>query len=292
MTSLLRRTQPLPLILALISGSAALGQSAASTENALDEALADRLREAGFTGNIERDFYQRLGRPIDTARANLGRLLCFDTISGLNNDNTCAGCHSPTRAFGDTQSIAIGIDNNGIVGPDRRGPRNQRRTPMAINTAFYPNLMWNSRFASLANDPFNNTLGFLFPPPEDLNLSYLPHLLVAQAFLPPTERTEAAGFGFPGDNYAIRAEVLRRLNATPDYRELFGGVFPEVAQGANITFDMFGKAIAEFEFTLVFADAPIDQFARGYKNALTLNQKQGALLFFGKARCVECHAVD
>jgi hypothetical protein len=23
--------------------------------------------------------------------------------------------------------------------------------------------MWNSRFASLANDPFNNTLGFLFP---------------------------------------------------------------------------------------------------------------------------------
>jgi len=163
---------------------------------------------------------------------------------------------------------------------------------MAINAAFYPNLMWNSRFASLANDPFNNTLGFLFPPPEDLTLSYLPHLLVAQAFIPPTERTEAAGFDFPGDNYAIRAEVLRRLNATPVYRELFGRVFPEVAQGANITFDMFGKAIAEFEFTLVFADAPIDQFARGHKNALTLNQQRGALLFFGKARCVECHAVS
>ena len=163
---------------------------------------------------------------------------------------------------------------------------------MAINVAFYPNLMWNSRFASLANDPFNNTLGFLFPPPEDLTLSYLPHLLVAQAFIPPTERTEAAGFDFPGDNYAIRAEVLRRLNATPVYRELFGRVFPEVAQGANITFDMFGKAIAEFEFTLVFADASIDQFARGHKNALTLNQQRGALLFFGKARCVECHAVS
>ena len=55
---------------------------------------------------------------------------------------------------------------------------------------------------------------------------------------------------------------------------------------------MFGKAIAEFEFTLVFADAPIDQFARGHKNALTLNQQRGALLFFGKARCVECHAVS
>src|SRR5436309_3761773 len=252
---------------ALLSAGALLLrlQPAFAEEDALDQQLIARLQQLGFTGKVEASLEQRLGRPVDPARADLGRLLWFDTISGLNNDNTCAGCHSPTRGFGDTQSIAIGIDNNGIVGPDRRGPRNQRRTPMAINTAFYPNLMWNSRFASLANDPFNNTLGFLFPPPEDLTLSYLPHLLVAQAFIPPTERTEAAGFDFPRDNYAIRAEVLRRLNATPVYRELFGRVFPEVAQGANITFDMFGKAIAEFEFTLVFADASIDQFARGHK---------------------------
>ena len=265
---------------------------AAGGDDIVDRELAARLQELGFTGNIEATLEKRLNRAVNPARANLGRLLWFDTITGLNNDNTCAGCHSPTRGFGDTQSIAIGIDNNGIVGPDRRGPRNQRRTPMAINTAFYPNLMWNSRFASLANDPFNNTLGFLFPPPEDLTLSYLPHLLVAQAFIPPTERTEAAGFDFPGDNYAIRAEVLRRLNATPVYRELFGQVFPEVLRGAPIDFDMFGKAIAEFEFTLVFADAPIDQFDRGQKNALTTDQKKGALLFFGKARCVECHVVS
>src|SRR5215468_890337 len=174
----------------------------------LNHQLADSLAHAGFTGTIQSSFERRLGRRIDPDLANIGRLLWFDTITGLNDDNSCAGCHSPTSGFGDTQSIAIGIQNNGIVGPDRRGPRNERRTPMAINTAFYPNLMWNSRFASLANDPFNNTLGFLFPPPEDLTLSYLPHLLVAQAFIPPTERTEVAGFDFPGDNYAIRAEVL------------------------------------------------------------------------------------
>ncbi|MGH9426711.1 MAG: hypothetical protein ACRD2L_10485 [Terriglobia bacterium] len=51
----------------------------------------------------------------------------------MNNDNNCSGCHSPTHGFGDTQSIAIGIDNNGIVGPHRAGPRNQRRTPMVAN---------------------------------------------------------------------------------------------------------------------------------------------------------------
>ena len=82
------------------------------------------------------------------------------------------------------------------------------------------------------------------------------------------------------------------MNATPVYRTLFGQVFPEVLRGAPIDFDMFGKVIAEFEFMLVFADAPIDQFARGQKNALTTDQKKGALLFFGKARCVECHAVS
>ena len=62
--------------------------------------------------------------------------------------------------FGDTQSIAIGIDNNGIVGPGRTGPRNQRRSPMVLNAAFYPALMWNSRFAALSTDPFDNRLGF------------------------------------------------------------------------------------------------------------------------------------
>ena len=73
------------------------------------------LLGAGFTGRIE-STSARLGRRLDQKLADVGRLLWFDTITGLNNDNTCAGCHSPTHGFGDTQSIAIGIQNNGIVG--------------------------------------------------------------------------------------------------------------------------------------------------------------------------------
>ncbi len=257
----------------------------------LDRALEAVLRDAGFTGRIETTLEQQLGRRIDRQLADLGRLLWFDTLTGLNDDNTCAGCHSPTAGFGDTQSIAIGIDNNGIVGPHRSGPRNMRRTPMVINTAFYPNLMWNSRFRALSGSPFDNRDGWLFPAPEGRSLSYLPHLLTAQAFIPPTERNEVAGFGFPGDNDAIRAEVLARLNRTPAYRKLFGRVFPEVKAGAPISFEMFGQAIAEFEFSLTFATAPIDRFARGDRDALSTDEKQGALLFFGKARCATCHAV-
>jgi cytochrome c peroxidase len=258
----------------------------------VDAVLRRYLANHGYTGRVAETLETRLGRRVDHQLADLGRLLWFDPIQGLNDDNTCGGCHSPTNGFGDTQPIAIGVDNNGIVGPDRSGPRNQRRTPMAINTAFYPTLMWNSRFNAPSGDPFDNRAGFVFPAPEGTSLSYQPHLLTAQAFIPPTERVEAAGFHFPGNNDDIRGEVIRRLNASANYRQRFARVFEHVKSGGPITFDDFARAIAEFEFTLVFADAPIDRYARGVHNALTPSQKQGATLFFGKGNCVSCHAVS
>jgi cytochrome c peroxidase len=281
----------LSVLAATLTCLAGLQRAQAENGDSLDEKLSTLLACHGFTGTIEAKFMEELGRPIDKKRAELGRLLWFDIIGGLNNDNTCGGCHSPTNGFGDTQPIAIGIDNNFVVGPDRMGPRNQRRAPLAANAALYPALMWNSRFPALSGNPFDNSAGFQFPPPEGLSLSYLPHLLVAQVFIPPTERVEAAGFSFPGDNNDIRNEVVRRLNGNGEYLKLFAQAFPEIARGNPITFDHFGKAIAEFEFTLVFANAPLDRFARGQRNALTKSEKRGALLFFGKARCVQCHQV-
>ncbi len=278
-------------LLLLASTGFAQDRGSSQGNGPLDHQLEAVLQDAGFTGRIESTLESRLGRHVDHQLADLGRLLWFDTLTGLNDDNTCGGCHSPTNGFGDTQSIAIGIENNGVVGPNRSGPRNMRRTPMVINSAFYPRLMWNSRFLSLSDDPFDNSAGLQFPAPEGLTLSNQPHLLTAQAFIPPTERTEAAGFAFPGDNDAIRAEVLNRLNGSPAYRRLFGKSFREVKDGAPITFDMFGQAIAEFEFSLTFANAPIDRFARGNHNALTDDEKLGALLFFGAAKCVQCHSV-
>ena len=280
------------LVLLVIVGAMLVTGTTAAKSNGLDDELSSALNHLGFTGKIGSSLEQRLGRKLDNQLADLGRNLFHDPIVGLNDDNSCSGCHSATAGFGDTQSIAIGVENNFIVGPDRHGPRNQRRTPMAANTAFFPTLMWNSRFASLSNDPFDNNLGFRFPLPEGLTLSDKSHLLIAQAFIPPTERVEAAGFVFPGNNFDIRDEVIRRINEAPAYRKLFGQIFNEVKNGEPITYDMFAKAIAEFEFTLVFADAPIDQYARGQKNALTEEQKRGALLFFGRANCVSCHAVS
>ena len=171
----------------------------ASAQQNLDASLVSALHQAGFTGRIEASLETRLGRKINRKLADLGRLLWFDNAGGLHSDNTCGGCHSPTNGFGDTQSIAIGIQNNNIVGPGRSGPRNQRRTPTVANTAFYPNLMWNGRFLSGSGDPFHNAKGFLFPLPEGTT-SFPPfdplvtHLLIAQAHIPPTELVEVAGF--------------------------------------------------------------------------------------------------
>jgi cytochrome c peroxidase len=289
----------------------------------LDRDLAQTLRRLGFTGTAQQQLETRLGRHIDPQLADLGRLLFFDKIIGLHDDNACAGCHAPQNGFGDTQSIAIGIQSNGLVGRNRGGPRNQRRSPMLVNDAFFPKLMWNGRFLSLTNDPFDNSLGFQFPPPEGTakfppNDPEIRHLLQAQAHIPPTELTEAAGFTGtrgtldprldqfddgrgtpvppPDDsgfrNEPIRRKVLERLNASRSYRNLFARSFPDVANGGPVTFAMFGQAIAEFQFTLTFADSPLDEFARGHHDAMTDRQKQGALVFFNKAGCVQCHGVS
>ena len=119
-----------------------------SGHSTLDATLAAVLENAGFTGEIESALERRLDRSIDGRLADLGRLLFFDTLHSLRHDNTCAGCHSPTNGFGDSQGIAIGVQNNGVVGPDRSGVRNQRRSPMVINTAFLPAVMWNGRFSA------------------------------------------------------------------------------------------------------------------------------------------------
>jgi cytochrome c peroxidase len=95
-------------------------------------------------------------------------------------------------------------------------------------------------------------------------------------------------------NFAIQAAVDARLNANAEYRRLFGEVFNNgtpLPQG-GITISMRRRALAEFQTSLTAANAPLDRFARGQNSALTTQQKQGALLFFGKAKCVGCHAVS
>ena len=290
----------------------------------LNARLKALLTQAGFTGSVEQTLETRLGRPLDPKLTNLGRLLFFDNINGLHDDNSCAGCHTPAFGFGDSQSIAIGVQSNRIVGLNRAGPRNQRRTPSVMQSGFYPKLMWNGRFFSHSGDPFDNSLGFHFPQPEGDTLCppndpHIKTLLAAQGHIPQTELVEMGGFtgtkgtitpefdpfddglgtrlpppdasGFRND--PMRALVLERFNTTPGYLKRFGKVFNDGQPfpPGDITFAMIGSALAEFQMSLTFTDSPLDRFARGEQEAMTASQKRGAVLFFGKANCVACHAV-
>jgi cytochrome c peroxidase len=147
------------VLLTLVAGGAMFAARGTAARggggSALDDALRAALDEHGFTGRVGQSLEERLGRKVDDRLADLGRLAFHDSLLGLADDNSCAGCHAAQAGFGDTQSVATGVGNNGVAGPDRAGPRNQRRAPMILNNVFYPRLMLNSRFASLSGDPFD-----------------------------------------------------------------------------------------------------------------------------------------
>jgi cytochrome c peroxidase len=171
--------------------AAAFTLAPAGEGSATDRQLEAALRQAGFTGRIESTLEQRLGRPIDPALADLGRLLFFDKIGALHSDNSCSGCHAPSAGFGDTQSIAIGIQNNNRVGPGRTGPRNQRRTPV-VNT-WRSSLTCGTGDSCAFGDPFDNPSspsvaggnGPPFPREDHATSSW-------RRQLPPTELVEVA----------------------------------------------------------------------------------------------------
>jgi cytochrome c peroxidase len=143
--------------------------------------------------------------------------------------------------------------------------------------------MWNSR----AGDPMDNSQGFVFPEPEGTTLSYLPHLPTAQAFSPPTERVEAAGFHFPGDNDDLRAEVVRRLNTTDGYRKRFARVFSHVKAGGPITFD--DRGVRVHPGLCERAHRPL--CARHPQCFVDITEAGGRALLRSSG-CVSCHAVS
>ena len=156
----------LAALILLTVGFACYRASSGEDVTALNQELQAHLDEREFTGRIESTLEQKLGRPINRDLAEIGRLLFFDPILSLSKDNSCSGCHGPNVSFNGSQPIAIGIGNNGIVGPGRVGPHNQRRAPSIINAAFFPRLMWDARFTSATIDPCDNIKGLDFPAPD------------------------------------------------------------------------------------------------------------------------------
>lgn len=76
--------------------------------------------------------------PVDSEKAELGRLLFYDPILSANDDMSCATCHHPDLGFSDGERIAQGAHG------DLR-----RNAPTLWNVAYATSLFWDGRAASL-----------------------------------------------------------------------------------------------------------------------------------------------
>jgi cytochrome c peroxidase len=83
-----------------------------------------------------------------------------------------------------------------------------------------------------------------------------------------------------------QATVVAALKKLPEYPPLF-----KAAYGRDVNYADLERAIAAFERTLNFIDAPFDRFLAGDLNAISADARAGWVLFNGKARCVSCHPI-
>jgi cytochrome c peroxidase len=84
-----------------------------------------------------------------------------------------------------------------------------------------------------------------------------------------------------------RESTVAAIANDAEYKRMF-----QDAYGRRPNYDDIGRAIASFERTLVFLDAPLDRFLAGDANAINTKAQEGWVLYNGKARCVTCHALN
>lgn len=239
--------------------------------------------------------------PQDINRVLLGRALFFDRILSGNKDTSCATCHHPLLVMGDELSLGVGTGTPtvGAIGPKRKKgvgrefiPRN---APEIFNRG---SILWRSQFWDSRVE--KDELGLMTP--AGLNLpDGLTTVLEAQAMFPVTSRDEMRGSladVADGNEIAAFADtdlpaiwdaLMNRLLSIPEYQDMFADAFPNV-DNDDLGFQHAAIAIAAWEASaLGFVDSPFDEYLLGNNGALSLKAKQGAMLFYGKAGCANCH---
>ncbi|MFN0212612.1 MAG: cytochrome-c peroxidase [Saprospiraceae bacterium] len=266
-----------------------------------DRLLQDELDNHSPTGTYqsyilpdENDFSvlpnQDAKNPITRAKVELGKMLFYETGLALENKYedsknafSCSSCHVPSRGFtaGRFQGIADGAvgfgesgelrSKNPVYAGDEVDAQGARPLPM-LNLTYVTNALWAGSFGS-----FNANVGTESVWNQDTLISI-----------------NFKGFqGLEANN--ARALVVHRQVVNKDvtdslgYTALFDEAFPEIPESERYTRLTASFAIAAYFRTILTNRAPFQNWLKGDKSAMTESQKKGALLFFGKAGCVNCH---
>ncbi len=231
----------------------------------------------------------------------LGQLLFYDPLLSGSKTVSCATCHHPTLGTGDGLSLGIGDGGIGLGlerrvdadnRPEQRIPRN---APGLFNLGA---LEFTSMFhdGRLEADP-TKPGGIRTPLGQEM-VEGFSSVLSAQAMFPVLSQDEMAGhYGESDISKAVRTGQLtgpggawdliaKRVEAVPDYREMFDEVIGERA----IDFTDISNVLAEFiAFEWRADESPFDAQLSGIE-PLSGPAADGMALFYGKAGCDTCHS--
>ncbi len=269
-------------------------------QSSLDEQLNEILSRQSPTGQL--DYFelpddgdweaipQDVNNPITKDKVLLGKLLFNETglarnpldESGLQT-YSCASCHHSRAGFQACmpQGIGEGGDGFGLRGEARRMAENYTeaildvqpiRSPSALNIAYQTNILWNGQFGA---NGVNKGTESLWPEGTPIAVNELGY--------DGTETQAIAGLDV--HRLVVDESLMDELGYTSMFDKAFSST-PKSERYNNVT---AGLAIAAYERTLLANNSPFQRYLRGDYDALSLQQKRGAMLFFGQANCVACH---
>lgn len=83
--------------------------------------------------------------------------------------------------------------------------------------------------------------------------------------------------------------IISRLRLVPGYRSTFDALYAG-SSGSGVNENNLLDAIREFQLSMTIGNSKFDRYMAGDFFALSETERRGKALFFGKARCAECHS--
>ncbi len=266
----------------------------------LDEELTDVLLEASQGGGLEffrlpasdnfADIPQDPNNPLSEAKVELGKHLYHETGLAIRPKYeegrftySCSSCHHSRAGFqaGKQQGIGEGGIGFGLTGEGRVNNAaylidsldvQPIRTPTVLNTAYQEIMLWNGQFGATGMNVGTEAQWAAGTPKETNHLGYEGIEIQAIAGLK-----------------VHRMDVDASFCEETDYKAYFEKAFPGLGGDELYNRETAGLAIAAYERTVLANRAPFQKWLAGDRSAMFEREKRGAILFFGKAQCSNCH---
>jgi len=266
----------------------------------IDNELQSRLENLSPTGDIhyfalpdsdELDLIpQSSFNPLTTEKVALGKLLFYETALAGNARHesgkgtySCSTCHIPKAGFmpGREQGIADGGWGFGLNGESRIVQPNyneeeidvQGARPLSLlNVAYVTNTTWTGKFGA---NHVNEGTEFAWDLFEDTDINHLGMDGIESQLIE----------GLALHRFRVDEYILDEIG----YRAYFDAAFSDVSDQERYAPKTVAFALAAYIRTLLPTEAPFQQWVKGDFDAMSVQQKRGALLFYDKAGCFRCH---